>query len=314
MICTYKFFKYNIDMEKKVLVIGSANVDQTLFVENFPKEKETIIGNQLITSFGGKGLNQAYALKKAGLDVTFAYAIGDDFNGELISNFVKKCEINEFLFKYDNTSSGHATILVNKSGENKIVIIPGSNYKLSKENIMSFEEKISMFSYVVIQNEINYVTTKFVIETCKKYNVKILYNPAPYIKIDDDLFDGVDFLTPNEIELEQYANKKVDKKSLISIKNAANILLEKGVKNIIVTLGDKGAYFINNSEDFLVESFKVEAVDTVSAGDTFSAYFLFGIINNLSIKNAILLGNKAASITCSRKGSLISIPSIDELK
>jgi ribokinase len=300
-------------MMKKVLVIGSANVDQTIFLNNFPKEKETVIGKELITSFGGKGLNQAYALKKAGVDVSFAFAIGDDSNGTQIKEFIERSKIEKFCFKYENINSGHATILVNNLGENKIVIIPGSNFKLSVENLKCIEEKMLDFEYIVIQNEINVVVNKYIIDFAKNNGIKILYNPAPFISLDKKMLNGIEILTPNEVELSQLTNTEIDINSKESLESACKMLLDYGVKNIIVTLGAKGAFYMNNEVSYFVAGKQINAIDTVSAGDTFNAYLLYSILNNYDFLTAIKIANSAAAITCTRKGSLISIPSIEEI-
>lgn len=299
---------------KKILVIGSCNVDQTLFVDNFPSSKETIIGKSLTTSFGGKGFNQLFAVSKTGLDVTFMYMIGDDQNGYKIQEFIENNHIKGVFNRIKNCNSGHASIIVDDSGENEIVVIPGANHRFTKEFIDSNIEHILNSDVVILQNEINMDVNRYIVEKCKSLNKIIVYNPAPYIEMDDNFYNGIDYLIPNEVELSKISKSKVDPSNLYSLFNACNEIKKKGVKNIIVTLGKYGCYLFNDNHSELVPGVEVNCIDSSAAGDTFTAYFVYGLLNDFPLKEAALFANKAAAITCTRKGTLIAIPNLDEIK
>ena len=289
---------------KNVLVIGSMNMDYTIYCDSFPKEGETIFGYSRLVQPGGKGANQAAALGKSKLvNVRFVGARGNDSDGERIEKILNECGVNTFLTK-TNAETGNATIVVSKNGENKIIIIGGANQQLSFE--MIDKNLIEWADYVVLQNEIPDATNKKVLELCYALGKKTIYNPAPYRKFDYDYFKYVDFFIPNRTELIEYAKTE-------DIDEGINKLLSLGVKNLIVTLGTAGSLFANKTEMFHVDAFKVKAVDTVAAGDTYVGYFVAGLANGYSIKDSMLLASKASSITVTRSGSIVSIPILNEM-
>ena len=289
---------------KTILVVGSLNMDYTIYVNDFPKEGETLFGNNRFIQPGGKGANQAVAIAKSGLVNTLMIgAIGNDKDGEEVKNIVSSFGVDVKLIKKD-VETGNATIVVDKNSENKIIIIGGANTSLSIDDIdVSLIEKAD---YIVLQNEINQAVNDFVINKAYELNKTIIYNPAPYRNIDDDILKKITYFIPNEIELEKYSNMN-------NIDDGVSYLLNKGIKNVLVTLGTKGSLLKNKNESIKVDAFKVDAIDTVAAGDTFVGYFVSALASGKSEKEAMLLASKASSITVSRKGSLVSIPTLKEI-
>ena len=289
---------------KTILVVGSLNMDYTIYVNDFPKEGETLFGNNRFIQPGGKGANQAVAIAKSGLVNTLMIgAIGNDKDGEEVKNIVSSFGVDVKLIKKD-VETGNATIVVDKNSENKIIIIGGANTSLSIDDIdISLIEKAD---YIVLQNEINQAVNDFVINKAYELNKIIIYNPAPYRIINDDILKKITYFIPNEIELEKYSNMN-------NVDDGISYLLNKGIKNVLVTLGTKGSLLKNKNEAIKVDAFKVDAIDTVAAGDTFVGYFVSALASGKSEKEAMLLASKASSITVSRKGSLVSIPTLKEI-
>ena len=289
---------------KTILVVGSLNMDYTIYVNEFPKEGETLFGNNRFIQPGGKGANQAVAIAKSGLvNTVMIGAIGNDKDGEEVKNIVSSFGVDVKLIKKD-AETGNATIVVDKNSENKIIIIGGANTSLSIDDIdISLIEKAD---YIVLQNEINQAVNDFVINKAYELNKTIIYNPAPYRNINDDILKKITYFIPNEIELEKYSNMN-------NVDDGISYLLNKGIKNVLVTLGTKGSLLKNKNESIKVDAFKVDAIDTVAAGDTLVGYFVSALASGKNEKEAMLLASKASSITVSRKGSLVSIPTLKEI-
>lgn len=290
---------------KTVLVIGSLNMDYTIYVDNFPKEGETILGNARFIQPGGKGANQAAAIAKSGLvKCVFLGARGNDSDGDIVEKTLSEIGVNSKL-KISEKSTGNATILVDKSSENKIIIIPGANHDLEPKDIDI--KLIEESDFVVLQNEIKEETNSFVMKKAKELGKVVIYNPAPFRKLTENVFEYVDYFMPNKIELSQYSNKS-------SVEEGAKEMLKLGVKNLIVTLGTEGSILFNNKEKIVVNAYKVRAIDTVAAGDTYVGYFVSALASGNNVMTSMKIASKASSITVTRKGSLVSIPIGSEIK
>ncbi len=287
---------------KKVAVIGSINVDTTIYVDNFPKKGETISSKKCDISIGGKGFNQALAIKKARGDVLLIGAIGSDENGKRVINKINECGLDNNLY-ISNNATGSAHILIDSKGDNKIIVIPASNDDVLIKNI-----DISLLDYadiIVLQNEIPLETNEYILSFYQ--NKVIVYNPSPLKIIDEKYYSSITYLIVNEVEL-SFFSKRVDNIS------KARELIDKGVKNVIVTLADKGSFLVNKDKVINVNAIKVDAIDTVAAGDTYLGYFVSGISKGLSLIDSLNLASKASAITVTKKGASESIPYLDEIK
>lgn len=287
---------------KKVVVLGSINVDTTLYVNEFPSKGETISGNSSEIDVGGKGFNQAIAIKKAGIPVSFISAVGSDSNGQLICDTAHEYKLTSYFYKAD-VQTGTAYILVNKNSENKIVVIPGSNDYVRKDTINKYF--LDEADIIVLQNEIPMETNEYVFE---KYKHKtIVYNPSPLKRLKEEYYSSISYLIVNEHEVSYFGKGK-------DYLSQGRDILSKGVKNVIVTLGENGSVLMSNSNNIKVNAIKVNAIDTVAAGDTYLGYFVSGLAKGLDEAHAMMLASKASAITVTRKGAIKAIPSIEEIK
>ena len=298
----------------KVLVVGSSNIDTTLYVENLPNEGETISAISKVVSLGGKGLNQAIALKKALADVTFLTSLGSDLNGELVKKQLNDENLNAFIIVKENANTGSAFINVSKSGNNSIVIDGGSNSLLNINDLKLYLDSFKDFDYLLLQNEINQEVNEYLINTFHALNKKVALNNSPIRVIKKELLNKIDYLFINEIELDSIYTQINSENNSLDYKTKAKALLESGIKNIVLTLGKDGAIFINKNFEVSVPSIKVNAIDSVGAGDTFTGYFLSMLSKEKSIKDALTYASVAAGLSVTKKGAIPSIPSFIEVE
>lgn len=300
-------------MEKRILIIGSLNMDMVVEMENMPLIGETILGKNLSYIPGGKGANQTCAVGKTGGDVVMLGCVGDDGMGEtLVKNLTESGADISYIVKVKGEPTGMAFIYVNEEGDNSIVVVSGANFCCDvaylKKNDFLFKEA----GYVMLQMEIPYESVFYAIKRAKELGKTVILNPAPAPDtLPEDIWDKLDYITPNETELVKLG-KSIGSCTLDVEKNAGK-LLEKGVKNVLVTLGEKGALLINKKGSILYPARKVEAVDTTAAGDCFNGAFVTALSQGKEEGEAIFFANTASSIAVTRKGAQSSIPSKEEV-
>lgn len=301
-------------MNKKIVVIGSLNMDWVIPVKHTPVEGETILAEGYTEVPGGKGANQAYAVGKLGGKIAMLGMVGnDDIGNKLIDNLKDVNVDTSRVEKLSNSKSGLALIYVNSQGNNSIVVLPGANSKCDIEYIDKNVDIIKESDIVLIQMEIPKDTVYYVINLANKLGKTIILNPAPAPdSITDDILSKIDYFTPNETELAKISRKQVT--SIEEAKEASKILLEKGVKNIIATLGENGALLVSKEEIKHFEVEKVSAIDTTAAGDSFNGAVAVYLSEGYSIDEAIKFSNKVSSIAVTRKGAQTSIPSREEVE
>jgi len=299
----------------KIVVIGSSNTDMVLRSQKIPAAGETVLGMDFTIVQGGKGANQAVAAARAGGDVTFIARLGNDEFGKQAIQGYKKDGIDTDYIQLDPAKpTGVAVIIVDvKTGQNSIVVAPGSNGCLSVNDIRSAEGLIKDADLVLMQLEIPLDVVQFALVLAKKHGVKTILNPAPARVVGDDFLRLVDIITPNETEAEILTGiRPVDESSA---REAAIRLLAKVNEAVLITMGSQGVYFISrNGKSRLVPAKKVKAIDTTAAGDVFNGYFACALANGSGYDEAILLANKAAAISVTRSGAQPSIPYASELK
>lgn len=296
-----------------VIVVGSSNTDLVFETPKFPAEGETVIGGDFEVISGGKGANQAVAAARAGADVLFLTKVGDDeFGSNAIAVYNKEGINTSFIEKQKGVASGTAMIMVNQnSGENAIIVAPGANNHLNEQNIDEITDQITATTSVLCQLEVPLNTVDYLLTQAKRKKALTILNPAPYQEISLELLKKVDIITPNETEtLGLTGIELVDKHS---IERAAFSLLQMVNKAVIITLGDKGVYFISHEQKgkFMTTS-KVKAIDTTAAGDVFNGYFAAALQDN-ELETAIELGMKSATLSVTRKGAQPSIPFRNEI-
>lgn len=300
---------------KKILVIGSLNMDMVVTMSHLPKPGETLLGDNISYVPGGKGANQAYAGQKLGGTVKMLGKVGDDtFGPQLIHNLqaigvdVSSIEVAK------NTSTGLAVIYVDEDAQNEIVVIPGANQTCDKDYISKHVDSIKEADAIVLQMEIPHDAVYHAITLAKQHGKLVVLNPAPAPNrpLPDAILASIDYITPNETELEILTGIKVE--SLDNIEKAANILLQKGVKKVLVTCGDKGAMLVDSNGDTHFPGLKVKAVDTTAAGDCFNAAVVVALMEGNTEERAIIFANKASAIAVTRKGAQPSVPAREEVK
>ena len=290
-------------MNKKVAVIGSVNVDTTLYVEHFTKPGETIYSKDKKVAIGGKGMNQAIALKRAGADVTFFCSIGTDIEADFVKSIFKENDL-DVVYDVVNGATGSASIIVDSHGQNEIIIFAGANGNKTP-SYLSNPEVLKGYDIIVLENEIPQEINNWIIENFHKTHT-IVYNPAPSREIDIDIVSKVSYFTPNEVEICDITGLNED--------DSASLLIQKGVQNLVITIGKRGVKYISKDENLIVPAFVVNAVDTVAAGDTFLGYFVSGIAKGLSVEDSLRLGNAGAAISVTRYGAVPSIPYLEEVE
>lgn len=301
-------------MNKKILIIGSLNMDMVIKVDEIPKVGETVLGNLIDYIPGGKGANQAYAAAKLGGEVSMIGTVGNDSFGEILKNNLIGAGVNTmYIDKKDNVSTGLATIYVNKNGNNCIVVIPGANKNCDKPYLQFLTSVIEKYDIVMFQMEIPIDAIFFGIEYAKKHGKTVILNPAPAPKyLPIEVLKLIDYITPNETELEKITGYSVNTED--DVLTAAQKLIDLGVKNVIVTLGAKGAMHVNSDGEFLYKAEKVKAVDTTAAGDSFNGALAVYIAEGKPIEKAIIFANQVASISVMHSGAQASMPTRFEVE
>ena len=298
---------------KKALVIGSLNMDMTVKVEELPKLGETIFGNDFYESCGGKGANQAVAVSKLGMKTEMIGMVGKDSQGEkLIQNLNKYGIISDNVIKSDELT-GRAIITVDKKGDNNIIVIPGSNFKITKEHIQAKQDVIASSDVVILQNEIPSETVEFSLLKAKELGKITIFNPAPARKLSGEVFKNTDYLILNETEMEEIFEIKFNDEEYTE--KISSKKKEYGIKNIILTLGDKGSILF--SEDNNIKKYgvyKVKAVDTTAAGDSFIGAFTMKICEIGNPDEAIKYATAVSAIVVTRQGAQDSIPTREEIE
>ena len=296
-----------------VLVIGSSNLDLVVTAARFPRPGETIFGKKFNMFPGGKGANQAVCAARLGCKTTFIGKMGNDEFHEKLSSILIEAgvDINN-LFIDEKEHTGTALITVDESGQNQIIVISGSNMKLSPQDIISKSDLFSTTAVVLTQLEIPIETVIQSAKLTRQNNAIFILNPAPAASLPENIFPLIDFITPNENELELLSGVTINDDS--SIKLAADKLLNKGIRNVIVTLGSRGSVLINQSNLKHFPANKVKVVDSTAAGDAFNGAFASSISEGHSIEEAIEFANKVASIAVTRMGAQSSMPYLNEIK
>lgn len=299
--------------QSRIIVIGSSNTDMVVRTEHFPQPGETVLGNEFLMNPGGKGANQAVAAARLGGNVVFICKIGDDLFGESSIKLLKEEGININHVLIDNQlPSGVALITIDKKGENNIVVAPGANAALSVENIKDLDTLISTDTLLLMQLEIPLNTVKQVVLDAYEKGAKIVLNPAPACELPEEIYQKLHLITPNEKEASMLTGIQV--KDINSAKEAAEILIAKGVKNVVITLGAKGALAIFNGECLFTEAKVVNAIDTTAAGDVFNGALVVALNEGKHIKEALEFAVEASAISVTRLGAQSSAPYRDELE
>lgn len=295
----------------KILLFGSLNIDYVYSVPHFVKKGETLSAKELNVYTGGKGLNQSIALARAGVETYQAGAIGTD--GMFLLEQLKEAGVKTDLVKIlDDVRTGNAIIQNDDEGDNCIVLFGGANQAITKEQVDEVFKDFTNEDYLLIQNEINELS--YIVEKAKEEGMKIILNPSPMNeKIMKLPLDQIDYFILNEIEAMQIL--EMGKPEEIDGKYIASLLHERFKDaTIVLTLGSEGSVCISDDEYVEQSIYKVKAIDTTAAGDTYTGYFIAGILNGKTIKESMDIASKASAIAVTRQGAAPSIPVLEEVE
>ncbi len=296
----------------KAIVVGSINMDIVAFVDRHPRVGETVLGKEVKYFPGGKGSNQAISCKRLGCDTLMVGRIGKDSFGEDLLKFQRQegIDVNGVL-QVDNTSTGIAFITVADSSDNSIIVNPGANFKWDEGFIENLD--IQKDDLVLAQFEVPEWVIKKAFIKAKSCGAKTILNPAPVRLCDEELINFTDIIVVNEIELQELSGMEINPDKDESVFTGAEHLLKKGVKSIVVTLGDKGVRLLTEGQRKCINARSVTPIDTTGAGDCFIGGLTAGLLAFKSLKDAAELGNMAASISVTREGASSSLPTLIEV-
>ncbi|NHB96320.1 ribokinase [Photorhabdus stackebrandtii] len=297
----------------RLAVLGSINADHILNLESFPRPGETVIGKQYQIAFGGKGANQAVAAGRSGADIAFIACVGEDDIGSRICQQLAMDNIKTFGIEViEGETTGVALIFVNQQGENVIGINAGANAALTPEYFYRYQNIIEEADALLMQLESPLETIQLAAEIAKQNDTKVILNPAPAQKLSDQLLSLVDIITPNETEAEYLTGITVKDDS--GAEKAAQILHDKGIETVIITLGSRGVWLSEKGQKGeIVSGFNVKVVDTIAAGDTFNGAFVTALLEGKAMLSAVRFAHSAAAIAVTRQGAQPSVPWRNEI-
>ncbi len=305
--------RHNATM-KKLVVIGSSNMDLVVSTEHFPLPGQTVMGKKFMTNFGGKGANQAVAASLLGGDVIFICKVGNDNYGrEMIEKFQKDGIDTQYVTTTDQAATGIAVITVDANGENTIVVASGANGLLKSEDIRNAEPAISQADVLLMQLETPVEPLCTAARIAHEKGKYVILNPAPAPKapLPSDLLRHIDLIIPNETEATSITGVEIS--DLQSAERALEALKKLGAKDAMITLGEKGVLANDDGKVKLFPACKVQAIDTTAAGDTFCGALSVAICQGREMKEAIAFANKAAAYTVQHEGAQCAMPHLNDL-
>ncbi|MEM9718614.1 MAG: ribokinase [Bacteroidota bacterium] len=297
----------------KILVIGSSNTDMVIQTDRLPTPGETVLGGEFLMNPGGKGANQAVAAARLGGKVSFVSRVGTDiFGQEAIEGFQQSGIDTQFVFQDSTAPSGIALILVNQEGENSIAVAPGANGLLRPADIDSIPLNQLVIDFLLMQLEVPIDTVEHAARRAHAMGIKTVLNPAPAQKLSDHLIQQLFMITPNETEA--YLLTGVEVHDEPSAHEAANMLQDKGVEIVIITMGAYGAFVKSRDFTGLVPPPEVRPIDTTAAGDTFNGALVVALGMGKTLEEAVRFANCAAALSTTKMGAQASIPAFAEVE
>jgi ribokinase len=296
----------------KIVVVGSSNTDMVVKCAQLPRPGQTVTGGTFVMVPGGKGANQAVAAARLGTQVVFVARVGNDSFGQAaVTGYQAEGIDTTYIVRDPEAHTGVALILVDQAGENLIAVASGANHRLSPHDVRRAEPAFRQARVVLLQLEIPLPAVEAAVELAHQYHIPVILNPAPAVPLPDSLLQRVDYLTPNETEAEGLTGLPCS--DLDSAERAARVLLARGVRHVIITLGAKGSLVVNTEGARLVPAYRVSAVDTTAAGDAFSGALAAGLARGASLAEAVEFATKAAAISVTRVGAQPSLPTLAEV-
>ena len=295
-----------------ITVIGSFVLDMVAHVDEFPKPGESMLGKSVNFYPGGKGINQCVAAARLGAKTEMIGMLGADANGAVFRKLMTEEGIKSGSVFECGVPTAVAQIQINNASENQIVMIPSANFEFSPSNLKSVENKIEQTEFVLTQLELNREVNSLIISTCKRLGTPLILNPAPAYKLSEKELGSVAYLTPNETELEILTGLPTDTDEQAII--AARKLLDMGVKNVVATLGKRGALIVNADGARAVSGYSVKAVDTVAAGDSFNGALARCLVMGMPLDEAVRFANAVGALTVTKPGAIPSLPYLKEVE
>ena len=301
------------EQEAKVVVVGSFNMDLVIKAERRPRKGETLIGQEFGMFSGGKGFNQATAAARLGADVVIIGRLGKDTFGDILMSASTKEKINtNFVVRDAEVGTGVATIVIDAAGDNSIILVPHANMRLGVEDVERASAQIASADVLLLQLEVPIEASQKAAEIAKANGVKVILNPAPARELPDSFLVQVDILTPNEVETEFLSGLKVSDDE--GAQRAAQVLLDKGVSSVVLTLGDRGALLLTSDVRKLIPAYKVDVVDTTAAGDAFCGALATALAQGKTIEDAVAFANAAGALAVTVLGAQPSIPTAEKVE
>lgn len=303
----------NTSARTPIIVIGSVNTDMVIKASVLPTPGETVIGDNFFMSAGGKGGNQAVAAARLGGNVSMVANLGTDIFGDTMITKLKSEGINcNAISRDEHQASGVALISVDEKGDNHIAVAPGSNSTLGPKQIADAFDNIPNGSFILLQLEIPLNSVTKAIEIAQQKNCRVILDPAPAQVLATSLYSEIFLLTPNKIEAGILSGQSIEDEK--TARAAANSFLERGVKNVAITLGSRGVLLANKQDELMIKAAKVEAIDSTAAGDCFNGSVAAALSIGKSLRQSIEFGCKAAAVCVTRLGAQDSMPHTHELK
>lgn len=294
--------------KQKIVVFGSFVVDLTSWADHLPVPGETAMGSLFKMGPGGKGSNQAVAASRAGADMTLVTKVGNDIFGETALNFYKKENMStEYIFIDQEKETGTALIMVDEvTGQNQILVVSGACGNITCEETAKIEQLIDEADILLLQLEVNMDAIETVVDMAHAKGKRIVLNTAPAQKLPDSLLKKIDIVTPNEIEAGILADMKVENEQ--DAQMAAQALMDKGVKNVVVTMGKNGVFVMTPERKEFIPSMQVKAIDTTGAGDAFNGGFVTALSEGKDIFEAARFGNVVGALSVTKMGTAPAMP------
>lgn len=301
-------------MGKKVAVFGSFVVDLMARAGHLPKPGETVKGSVFKMGAGGKGFNQGIAAHKAGADVAMVTKMGRDTFADVALTAMDELSFSkEHILYNDKVGTGSAIIMVDeKTSQNQIIIVPGACSTITAEEVDALRPLLRECEYVLLQLEVNQDANERLVDLAMECDCKVILNTAPYQPVSDAFLSKVYMVTPNEVEAEMMTGVPVV--DLEAAKKAAKVFYDKGVKVVVITLGNRGVFLSENGREEILPAFHVKAVDTTGAGDAFNGGLLTALSEGMDLWSAARFASALAALSVQKIGTTPSMPTRKEVE